>query len=63
MITNAQLKFDYRFVNWSSYPANATPLGAGDNLQIQVSTDAGASYTTVYTLIKATMLPALALPM
>ena len=50
MITNAQLKFDYRFVNWSSYPANATPLGAGDNLQIQVSTDAGASYTTVYTI-------------
>ncbi|HPI26836.1 MAG TPA: choice-of-anchor D domain-containing protein, partial [Candidatus Cloacimonadota bacterium] len=50
MITNAQLKFDYRFVNYSSYPANATPLGAGDNLQIQVSTDAGASYTTVYTI-------------
>jgi len=50
MITNAQLKFDYRFVNWDSYPANATPLGAGDNLQIQVSTDDGASYTTVYTI-------------
>ncbi len=50
MIANAQLKFDYRYVNWSGYPATATSLGASDNLQIQVSTDAGASYTTVYTI-------------
>ena len=44
------LEFDYRIVNWSSYPATATTLGATDKIEIQISTDNGATYTTIYTI-------------
>ena len=43
------LTFDYRYTNWSAGTV-ATILGAGDWLQIQVSTDCGDSFTTVYTV-------------
>jgi hypothetical protein len=44
------LEFDYRIVNWSGYPATATTLGASDKIEIQISTDNGATYTTIYTI-------------
>lgn len=50
MVPNAELKFDYRFVNYSGFPANATTLGANDKIDVQVSTDGGNTYTTVYTI-------------
>ena len=49
MATDAELMFDYRYVNFSS-PYPGTVLGAGDNLQIQVSTDNGATFTTIHTI-------------
>ncbi|HQB98105.1 MAG TPA: choice-of-anchor J domain-containing protein, partial [Candidatus Cloacimonadota bacterium] len=50
MVPNAELKFDYRFVNYSGFPANATTLSANDKIDVQVSTDGGNTYTTVYTI-------------
>lgn len=43
------LTFDYRYVNWSAGTV-ATVLGAGDFLNVQISTDCGDSFTTVYTI-------------
>ncbi len=43
------LTFDYRYTDWSLGTV-ATILGAGDSLQVQVSTDCGDSFTTVYTV-------------
>jgi hypothetical protein len=43
------LTFDYRYTNWSAGTVAAI-LGAGDSLQIQVSTDCGDSFTTVFTV-------------
>lgn len=47
--SNDSLTFDYRYVNWSAGTV-ATALGPNDNLQIQISTDCGLSYQTVYTV-------------
>ncbi|WP_337866462.1 hypothetical protein, partial [Ignavibacterium sp.] len=49
LTSNSQLVFDYRIVNWSGYPNTATVLGA-DSFNIQVSTDDGATFTTLYTI-------------
>jgi len=49
MQANAELMFDYRYVDYSS-PYPGTVLSAGDNLQIQVSTDNGATFTTIHTI-------------
>jgi len=46
---NTLLEFDYRYVNYTGYPATATTLGAGDKLEVQVSTD-GTTFDTVYTI-------------
>ncbi len=43
------LTFDYRYTDWSAGTV-ATTLGSGDSLQIQVSTDCGDSFTTVFTI-------------
>ena len=53
MTNGVELKFDYRIVNWSSYPNNATVLGANDNIQVQISTDNGTNYSTIHTINQA----------
>lgn len=45
-----KLVFDYRIVNWSGYPATATVLGAGDLVEVQISTNNGATYSTIHTI-------------
>jgi len=48
--TANQIIFDYRIVDYSGYPSNATALGASDKIELQVSTDGGANFTTVHTI-------------
>ncbi|MDX9906188.1 MAG: BNR-repeat neuraminidase N-terminal domain-containing protein, partial [Bacteroidales bacterium] len=48
--SDTYLSFHYRFVNYLGFPLNATPLGPDDKLEIQVSTDDGATFTTIYTI-------------
>jgi len=54
---NSLFKFDYRIVNWSSYPSTATTLGSSDIILVKISTDCGASYTTLYTINNVTHTP------
>jgi len=53
MTDGVALSFDYRIVNYTGYPANATTLGASDKVEVQISTDSGASYTTIHTINQA----------
>ena len=48
-----QLEFDYRIVDYTSYPATGTIIGASDVYNVRISTDDGATYTTVYTINQA----------
>ncbi|HOY85561.1 MAG TPA: choice-of-anchor J domain-containing protein [Candidatus Syntrophosphaera sp.] len=50
MTDDCQILFDYRIVNYSGYPATGTTLGASDKIEVQVSTDSGANFTTIYTI-------------
>ncbi len=50
MTDDCQILFDYRIVNYSGYPATGTTLGASDKIEVQVSTDNGANFTTIYTI-------------
>jgi Secretion system C-terminal sorting domain len=43
------LTFDYRYVDWSPGTA-ATELGAGDTLKVQISTDCGETFETIFTI-------------
>ena len=51
---NDQLSFDYRLLNYATvanYPTNTTVTAAGwGNIQVQISTDCGVTYTTFYTI-------------
>jgi len=49
MVANAELKFDYRIVDYTGYPATATAITT-DTIEAQVSTDGGLNFTTVYTV-------------
>ncbi|MCB5252727.1 MAG: choice-of-anchor D domain-containing protein, partial [Candidatus Cloacimonetes bacterium] len=49
LVADSQLMFDYRIVNYTGYPGTGTTL-AGDNIQVQISTDDGVSFNTVYTI-------------
>ncbi|MCB5223846.1 MAG: choice-of-anchor J domain-containing protein [Candidatus Syntrophosphaera sp.] len=49
MATDSQLMFDYRYVNYTSYPSNPLTLTAGDKLEIQVA-PAGGTFTTIHTI-------------
>ncbi|RAR47505.1 GEVED domain-containing protein, partial [Flavobacterium lacus] len=44
-----ELKFDYRIVDFTSYPLTATAPGWG-NFQVQISTDCGGTFSTVLTV-------------
>ncbi len=48
--SNTYLSFNYRIVDYSAYPFTATSLSAGDNIQVQVSTNDGATFTTIHTI-------------
>lgn len=56
--TNDQLAFDYRLLDYATtanYPTNTTATAAGwGNIQVQISTDCGTSFTTIYTINDAT---------
>lgn len=56
MGANDTLSFDYRYVNYFAGTV-ATNLGAGDKLEVQVSTDCGDNFTTVYTINQANHVP------
>jgi hypothetical protein len=45
-----KLTFDYRLVNFTGYPNTATSIAAGDSVNIQISTNCGATFTTVYSI-------------
>ncbi|WP_339889506.1 GEVED domain-containing protein [uncultured Flavobacterium sp.] len=45
----SQLRFDYRIVNSTSYPATATPAGWG-SYKVQVSTDCGVTFVDLETV-------------
>ena len=49
-VNPCRLVFDYRITDWENYPDNATVLSAGDKIEIQVSTDNGATYSTIHTI-------------
>jgi hypothetical protein len=45
------LKYDYRLVNYSSYPATALPNSpAWGTIDVQISTDCGGTYTTIQSI-------------
>jgi GEVED domain/Bacterial Ig domain/Secretion system C-terminal sorting domain len=51
---NSFLSFDYRLLNYvaaASYPSNATATALGfGNIQVQISSDCGTTFTTVHTI-------------
>ncbi|MBK7213164.1 MAG: hypothetical protein IPH88_07705 [Bacteroidales bacterium] len=49
-----RLIFDYRIVDYTGYPATATVLGASDKIDVDVSTDGGVTYTTIYSINSTT---------
>ncbi len=53
---NTRLDFEYRYVDYGSYPTVPTTLGAGDRLDIQVSINDGP-YETYYTINSANHTP------
>ncbi|MBK9099322.1 MAG: choice-of-anchor D domain-containing protein [bacterium] len=53
LTATSQLEFDYRIVDYTGYPSTATIIGASDIYNIQVSTDGGLTFTTVYTINSA----------
>jgi Secretion system C-terminal sorting domain len=50
------LRFDYRITDYSGQGTVATVLG-NNNIQVQISTDCGETYTTVYTIDNTTHTP------
>ncbi len=51
------LSFHYRIVENSGYPVYSTTLGSEDKIEIQVSTDDGATYSTINTINNASHTP------
>lgn len=43
-------KYDYRIVNWSSYPNTATTLGSNDSIFVIASTDCGENYFIIQSI-------------
>lgn len=44
------IEFDYRYTQYTGHPATAYPLEEGDKIDVQISTDAGATFETIYTI-------------
>ena len=47
--SNTTLQFDYRIVDYTGYPSTGTVYGAGNYIQVQISTD-NTTWTTIYTI-------------
>ncbi len=45
--TGTNLAYDYRIVDWSSYPTTATTYGSGNYMLLKASFDCGATYVTI----------------
>ncbi len=56
---NDTLRFDYRISDFSGSGTVATTLGIGNKIEVQVSDDCGANYTTLYTINALTHVPSL----
>ncbi len=50
LASNSTLKFDYRIVDYSSYPATGTTLTATEIFTVKLSTDAGATFSPIYVI-------------
>ena len=50
MTASTNLSFHYRIVNALGFPLNATTLGPSDKIDIQVSLNDGATFTTFHTI-------------
>jgi hypothetical protein len=48
--TDTYLSFHYRFVNYLGFPSIGTSLATNDRVEIQVSDDDGATFTTIHTI-------------
>ncbi len=48
ILANSSFSFRYRIINYSGYPATATPIVAADSITILISTNCGLTYTQVY---------------
>ena len=57
--SNTTLQFDYRIVDFTSYPTTPTVYGAGNYIDVQVSTD-NTNWTTIYTINNVTHVTSLA---
>lgn len=53
LTTSSRVTFDYRIVDYTSYPTTATTLCASDKIEVQASTD-DVTYTTIYTINSTT---------
>jgi hypothetical protein len=45
VLPNSYLAYDFRFVDWSSYPNNATTLNVDDSINILISGNCGGSFS------------------
>jgi len=50
------LTFDYRYTEWSA-GTDALTLGNGDELNVQISTDCGETFTTIFTIDESNHTP------
>jgi len=50
MTASTNLSFHYRIVNALGFPLNATTWGPSDKIEIQVSLDDGATFSTIHTI-------------
>jgi hypothetical protein len=48
------IAFDFRVLNYTGYPTGGVPTGNWGNLQVQVSSDCGTTYSTIATIDNTT---------
>lgn len=54
IVGNEIFTFDYRVLNFSSYPTGGVPTGAWGNFKVQVSTNCGSTFTDLATIDNTT---------
>ncbi len=54
VIGNESFTFDYRLLNFTSYPTSTPPTGSWGNFNIEVSVDCGATFTVLATIDNTT---------